>query len=568
MTESLDTNVTLGKEPSSPNAARAHWSLTGQRTVTAACVLACVVLISLYIRVPDYGFYEDDYWAIVPYFKTPFSQLWANMIAEFHIWSQGRPLNHSIPMWFSRLGYGLGGIPGIYFLGFLVQFLNTFLVYLLLKKWVDPWSAILGGCLLVLLPADTTHIFLEHSAQLHTSLSYLLIGLLINRTRFWLVSYPIAALSLLSYETAFLPFIVFPLFFVDRKRRILRWIMHLVLCGGILLSVLGIRLLLSDTRTNGAVSQPGDTLWRMISSLWIGPLTSLQTVAKAISEGPHSQTPFAFLFAALVVILLLSVPWLIRGTGNAASTPVISRSQCLTLLFAGLSSWIFAYVLTIVNYPPTQLSGRFTSTHLAAVFGLSCAIVAITAYFRSFQGLWLRAAATGIMTVLVAIFALYSFRIQAGFAAAWETERRFWRNVVQLCPDLTPNTRVILVGTEPRQNEFITSNSWADPLVLRQLFTWSPGPVFCYYSGTAKAVDVRFENGQITWNPFFWGDQREVLNADDLILLRDDGNVITRIDELRIPEVTSPLHSKQLVPSDAVATPSPLSDFGRFLLKP
>jgi hypothetical protein len=566
MAESLDTNVTLGKEPSSSNAARSHWSLTGQQTAVA-CVLACVVLISLYIRVPNYGFYEDDYWAIVPYFKTPFSQLWANMLTQFHVWSQGRPLNHSLPMWFSRFGYGLGGIPGIYFLGFLVQFLNTFLMYRLLRKSADPWSAILGGCLLVLLPADTTHIFLEHSAQLHTSLSFLLIGLLLNRTRFWIVSYPIAALSLLSYETAFLPFIVFPLFFVDRKGRIVRWAAHVAFCGAVLIAVLATRLLLSDSRANGVVSQPGDTLWRMISSLWIGPLTSLRAIAKAISEAPHSQTPFAFLFAALVVILLLAVPWLIRATGNSTPASVTSRSRCLTLLFAGLTSWIFAYVLTIVNYPPTQVSGRLTSTHLAAVFGLTCAIVAATSYFRCFHGPRLKAAATGIMTLLVAVFVLYSFHIQAGFAAAWDQERRFWRSIVQVCPDLTSNTRVILVGTEPRQNEFIASNSWADPLVLRQLFTWSPGPVFCYYSGTVKAVDVRFENGQITWNPFWWGDQREILNPDDLILLRGDGNEITRINDLQIPGLPFPIHSKQLAPNEA-PSPRPLSDFGRFLLKP
>jgi hypothetical protein len=536
-------------------------------TLVVALLLSGIVLISLYIRVQDYGFYEDDYWAIVPYFKTPFPQLWANLVGQFHIWSQGRPLNHSIPMLFSRLGYGLAGVPGIYFLGFLVQFLNTFLVYHLLKRWIDPWSAILGGCLMVLLPADTTHIFLEHSAQLHTSLTYLLIGLLLNRTRFWIFSYPIAALSLLSYETAFLPFIVFPLFFVDRKRRILRWVTHLLICGAILIAVFGIRLRLSDSRANDAVSQAGGTLWRMISSLWIGPMTSAHTILKAILEGPHSQTPFAFLVAALVVILLLSIPRLMRAAGGTL-THVVSRNQCVTLFFAGLASWIFAYALTIVNYPPTRLSGRFTSTHLAAVFGLACSFAAAAAYFRSFRDFRLKTAATGVMSLLVGLFILYAFHIQSGYAVAWEIERRFWRRVVELCPDITPNTRVILVGTEPRQNEFITSNSWADPLVLRELFTWSPGPLFCYYSGTAKAVDVRFENGQITWNPFFWGDQREILNPDDLILLQDDGNAISRTDELRIPEIPFPLHSRPLAPREAGAAPPPLSDFGRFLLKP
>src|SRR5260221_11430938 len=93
-------------------------------------------------------------------------------------------------MWFSRAGYGLDGVQGLYFLGFLVQSLNAFLFYLLLRKWLDHWSAILGGCLLILLPADTTNIFIEHSPQLHTSVTGLLLALLFKRTRFWLLSYP------------------------------------------------------------------------------------------------------------------------------------------------------------------------------------------------------------------------------------------------------------------------------------------------------------------------------------------------------------------------------------------
>src|SRR6202008_752176 len=158
-------------------------------------------------------------------------------------------------------------------------------------------------------------------------------------------------------------------------------------------AVFGIRLRLSDSRANGAVSQAGDTLWRMISSLWIGPMTSGDTLLKAILEAPHSQTPFAFLFAVLVVILLLSVPRLMRAAGGTP-TQVVSRTQCVTLFCAGLASWIFAYALTIVNYPPTQVSGRFTSTHLAAVFGLACSFAAAAAYFRSFRDFRLKAAAT------------------------------------------------------------------------------------------------------------------------------------------------------------------------------
>ena len=79
----------------------------------------------------------------------------------------------------------------------------------------------------------------------------------------------------------------------------------------------------------------------------------------------------------------------------------------------------------------------------------------------------------------------------------------------------------------------------------------APGPILFYYDGMAKAADIRFENGQITWKPFFWGDKRETLNLDDVILLRDNGEQITRIDEFQIPGVPFPLHSKPSVSAAA-----------------
>src|ERR1700739_4866811 len=189
---------------------RTRRSNISRETGIAGLILACVVLFSLYVRVADYGFYEDDYWGIVPYFKTPVDEMWNMTISHLRTWPTGRPLNHILPKWFSWLGYHLAGVQGIYFLGFLIHSTNAFLVYLLLRRWLGHWAAVLAGCFFVLLPADTTRIFLLHSAHVHTSLTFLLVALLINRTRYWLLSYPIAGLSLLSYETAFLPFIVFP----------------------------------------------------------------------------------------------------------------------------------------------------------------------------------------------------------------------------------------------------------------------------------------------------------------------------------------------------------------------
>ncbi|MBV9876106.1 MAG: glycosyltransferase family 39 protein [Verrucomicrobia bacterium] len=563
----VETTNDLGERPvhgaASPR--RTRRSIIRRETGIAGLIVACVVLFSLYVRVADYGFYEDDYWGVVPYFKTPPSEMWARTISDLQTWPTGRPLNHILPRWFSWLGYHLAGVQGIYFLGFLVHSTNAFLVYLLLRRWLGHWAAVLAGCFFVLLPVDTTRIFLLHSAHVHTSLTFLLVALLINRTRYWLLSYPIAGLSLLSYETAFLPFIVFPLFFVGSGKRISRWLIHLAGCGTVLFIVFGIRLWRGESRANSLISGPGEMLWRALSSLWIGPETCLRILAKAILQAPHGQQPFALLFAmliALLVVLLLRM----FNKPDMATAETQNRSKILTVFLAGLASWIFAYALTLVNYPPTQETGRFTSTHVAAVFGLACAIAAVAAYLRSFRTSPLKVAATTLMTILVAMFTLYAFQIQSGFAAAWAQERRFWQQVIQLCPDIAPNTRIILVGVEPAQNKFIKSNSWADPLVLGDAFSWGAAPLLFYYDGAGPVADIRFDDGQVTWKPKFWGDQRETLNLNNVIILRDDGSNISRIDEFQMREIPIPLHTKTLESTQPHASPTPLTGFGRFLL--
>lgn len=538
-----------------------------RQTAIAGLILACVVLFSLYVRVADYGFYEDDYWGIVPWFKTPVAQMWNTTISHLETWPTGRPLNHILPKWFAWLGYHLAGVQGIYFLGFLVHSTNTFLLYLLLRRWLGHWAAVLAGCLFVLLPIDTTRIFLLHSAHIHTSLTFLLAALLVSQTRYWLASFLIAGLSLLSYETAFLPFIVFPLFFLDRGKRISRGLIHLAGCGLVLLLVFAVRLHLGDARASSVVSGPGEMIWRTLSSLWIGPETGLRTLAMAVFRAPHAQPPFAFLYAALVGFLLLIAPRLIKEPPSVLAEGS-NRQKIIAVFLGGFAAWIFAYALTLTNYPPTQETGRLTSTHTAAVFGLACVISAAAAYFRSFTKPSLRGLVTVVMSVFVGWLTLYSFRIQSGFAAAWTQERKFWRQVLVLCPDITPKTRIFLVGKEPRQNEFILSNSWADPLVLGDAYSWRDSPILFYYDGMDAAADIRVDNGQVSWKPQYWGNKRETLDLNNVIVLQDNGNDLTRIDEFKIKEIPFPLETKRLVEPQPHPSPTPLTDFGRFLLQP
>ena len=54
------------------------------------------------------------------------------------------------------------------------------------------------------------------------------------------------------------------------------------------------------------------------------------------------------------------------------------------------------------------------------------------------------------------------------------------------------------------------------------------------------ASDIRFENGQVTWKPHYWEYERETLELNDVIILKDDGNDLSRIDQLEIRELPFP----------------------------
>jgi hypothetical protein len=103
--------------------------------------------------------------------------------------------------------------------------------------------------------------------------------------------------------------------------------------------------------------------------------------------------------------------------------------------------------------------------------------------------------------------------------------------------------------------------------VLENVFINGGTPRLFYYDQLGKLADIRFENGQVTWKPVFWGN-REVLNPNDVILLRYKGDRIVRIDELRIPEIPFPLHSKPASLLQGPYSPARLTSFGRFLLQP
>ena len=326
-------------------------------------ILAVLAWIDQFLLVRGYGFYEDDYWAIAPFLQTTPSELATIFLDRFQNWPQGRPLNHFMPPLFASLGHHLAGGAGIYALVYFVLVLNAWLIFALVKRACSERVAFVAGATYIFFPADTSRILMTYGAHVHSSIAYALLGLLLIpsvRRRLVVLAYPVAAISLLSYESAFLIFFFgAPAYRATRREWSWRFLaQHCLACLLTLSLVAGVRMSKGEGRAREAASDLGKTVYRSVSSLVIGPPVSLGSFQRAWSLWRHGVSLTSFALFLLVAALL--------GLGLRGPREPVRKTALLWLAVSGCAIWIFGYALTLINYPPNQLAGRLSNTHMVA----------------------------------------------------------------------------------------------------------------------------------------------------------------------------------------------------------
>jgi hypothetical protein len=263
----------------------------------------------------------------------------------------------------------------------------------------------------------------------------------------------------------------------------------------------------------------------------------------------------------------------------------------IRLGLGGLAAWSFSYALTLTNYPPNQVAGRFTSTHTAAAFGVSCVLVALGGWLLTRGGI-IKKVALPCAALLLFVLCSYQLNIQKEYASAWRRECSFWRSVVALCPDIDRGTAILVKGDWPRQEDAISSNSWADPLVLQQAFDWNPppnrtfvngidpedSPVLTFIDLVGSYIHCWSNQNETLWNPMFsnppmsgkrsdWENKPQRLNLDDVIVLENSPSGLRRVDQVTVPGLSFPLKTKQLDPRKGKLNGMLLTPYGRMLLE-
>ena len=475
-------------------------------------LLAITIWIAYFWHSASFGLYSDDLWRIVDAMGMTWSEL-GSMLLDLFLMKigQGRPLHDGLIYLGSFIGFRLGGLHVIYWIGYVILTVNAFLFYTLLKRLSDQQVfAVTGALAFCLFPTHTVQAYLTIDLGVQPSLMLLLIAIHCYFSERKKLSYLFILGSLFCYETFFPLFLAVPLFKQKWNSRLMgKLIKHGLVLGGMLVCVALLRKLTGENRV--ANLDLLDVIKTSIQHMYIGPIVNLKTFLTrpfitlgALVGQERLKELWIFLplcfagFFYALSRLKLSLPRNVFRLKTAFDSKVLHLETAelfdhfAKLALIGSIMLVLAYPFTLVNSP--YIVNRVGSRiNLAGSFGASILIGCICSIVL------LLAAAYGrklLATVgLAAFFALlvgFGLIVQQDYRLAWQYQRQYWTDAIKLIPDLDEETvfcldeaglwktkymnftladaRTIL----PRLYQF--PDDWEinkQPLSLRQMLNWS-----------------------------------------------------------------------------------------------
>jgi hypothetical protein len=471
-------------------------------------LLAISAWCTRYWMSSNFGLYEDDLTFIPGAIESDFKGVLSMVSGYFStLAEQGRPFMWSGVVLFSHLGWRLGGMQGMYFLGFTIWLINIFLFFVLLRRIHGDYVFVaIGALAYVVFSADTNQAFLFNAYGLQTAITFLLIGLhlYISQGKLRWMAYLFLILVMLTYETPFWLFLAAPLLTKANagalKKKLLA---NSLLVAFIFFAIYLLRLAAGESRA-ASLGFP-EMIFTPIKHMLIGP---------AVGLGAYFLRPFQVLRnldLRLGVGLLLAIGVYFGLLFGVAHKREQSENRLLPIkkgwwadltddtrrelriLFAGLVMLILAYPLTVI-LRAYAISGRETRVHLAAVVGAALILASIfSLVFRAFKKKGLRIALLMFFSLVFGFNFAFGFLIQQDYKRAWSLQKNFWQSLLPLIQDVSDGTLVLVDHSGLERTLYIDANTWAVPRILPQMVdfpgTWEEVPkVFRLVPGWEETI--------------------------------------------------------------------------------
>ena len=540
--------MTQRREPVQEAAGSGHVALGGFSTLRERVLVAIILTITIWVvhfsQSLHFGLYEDDW----DFIGQPMAWTWGKLLDWVYMclqhWPQGRPIGFAVVATLAFLGNRIGGLEAIYLIAFGLHVANTLILYTIVRRHLSTapsFCAALGFCLF---PSNTAIPLLE--AQLFNGLTlfFLLFATWLYLRGWRIVAYVVSAGSLLTYESAFLPFFAVPLLHVGpmpklRRELLKHWAILLAIGG----SIFWFRAHMGEEK---AATVLGNGWWvtlgRVATAMYAGSVTTLRLfvmrLVTVLRDGDREVLPIVIVLAAGFTVALYFMRvhlsdrlevWPLSVTNkwfewHANLSIDYASAAALRLGACGLFMLVISYGLAISNYyyPPVVEAGRLTGTHLSAAVGAGLLCGAISAILLDLgvshgKKFWAALALACYFSGLAG----FHYLVQEDFRKSWTIQRAFWAAVKKQCPDLTDGT-VLIYEVESYPTRYIQTNSWGDPYVLSLVYdfpkNWKQPPQL-FSAATAWTADVISSGGQFFWRPpIFW--PTEELSQGNVILLR------------------------------------------------
>ncbi|MBN2612091.1 MAG: hypothetical protein JXB00_11090 [Bacteroidales bacterium] len=516
---------------------------------------AVIVFIAYFFGMKYFGLYEDDYWTagipvncnqeeIKNFLDLNFSDFKNNL---------GRYIAAIVSMYLPYFTFRTGSFFMVYFFGVILVALNALLVYLIFRQRLPEVVSLAGALVFILFPADTTKALLVHIYQLQLSLTFTFIGILLylKNYRFW--AYVVSFLSLITYENAFLAFIIIPLFENLKwdKKLLLQFIKHIGIVITIFIMLFITRSYFGDRVVTSL--NMGEMIIKTLFAIIAGPFIAAYSFLKAPVETiANLDKTWGFILAGF---LLLGSFMLVKAKGNYSNGEKASDVKFrldfkkgeffnikeFDLIFkivitAGLMMMV-AYAFSITHFPPFALKGRGTSVHLGTTIGSS---LMFSALFYFLLTIMRSVKSWRILIIITSIYLSllvgYGRLIQLDFIKSWKIQRDFWADVIDKCPDVENGTIIFLKDRNLEKTDFIITYAWSLPLVYENLFRfpeeWDKPPKLQLIDPEMHE-DFSVENKKLFYIPpypfTFYYQKRVELQDGNVILLEKTDKGLKRL---------------------------------------
>ena len=512
-----------------------------RNTIKNFILISLTSFIGNYVYFKNFGFYEDDYFYITPNIENYFGDVISMIGVRMTNWFYGHPLIFITDV-LTYIGMRLGGLNGLYLMSFLVLTLNSWLVYMILKKIYSGSDifAVSGAMMFCLFPANTAKIMLTFSFSLQIALTFLFIATLLYLSGKKQISYVVILGALFLYEPAFMVFWAVPLLKINsvRKKELVK---HIFILLTMLIINLIIRYFMEGEKVLYIFKDVPRYLNETLSSLLDGPYSIILSFLRAPEFAIKNFSSGILLFAVLSFAIFMFAFYGRMKPGEKTETATAGDGTADLKLYPDLAKIFFVslilivipYSLPLVYKSADVLTGKMTIVHTAASFGASILFASACMFLVSLSGKKnIKIFMTGLAGAYLSLLVCYNVLIQKDFVQSWENQREFWNKVRELCPDMTDRTLIFVIQNENNklpQTKFIQSNSWTDPIILRQIFdfpySWTTPPrLFVLNEDWEKRVFLNKD--KLEWNVpvATWDPHTEVLPDSNLIILRPDNN--------------------------------------------